>query len=894
MGNCYRLLITTFLIVLPRWAGAHDPGVPDTLRIEAGSIGLGVSSPVVVSVFNDSVVTDFDAALLVASFDSGFARYDSVRYVGRLADPSVLPFRIGNPKDADGVSPDTLIITCLRNALNPLPSGDGPVMELYFTGCTTGLLRIDTSSSSPGGIDFVHSGAGEYHPIFRPKVIEVISPNRPPVLTLPSELPIVAFSSERVEFEVSASSPSEISVQLELLSLTDTDDSSREPIATPKLTGATTKTFSWSPSQQDIGIWSAVFRATDTTGLVSLAAVEIQIVSDERYLVAFERGETKGVPQATGLIRANLDSDPHLDAIVGSSLKVKVLKGRGDGSFSAEDDQPDLPPWSRGATLTDYDGDALLDYAVTGFERVVVYRQSTELCFEEAVSFLPGDTALTINSADFNGDGWDDLAVGTRAGLEIYLNDGQGGYTPGETYAQVFGTTDIEVTNQGSDFNEDGIFDLCLATPSVGGEYSELVVYLGWRDGSFEQTIVRRVKGQIFCNRPGDFNGDAHLDIAWINGTKGYLSIIFGDGDGSFPNELRYAVPSNSPRQLEGVDFDLDGDLDVLVAAFQPGIELNSSFFLFENKLDPLGVNPTSLEIRAGNNASIELRAPGGGRLSRIANSIASGELYLRALDDNAIIDEVAVTRTVEDGRYDLFVKPRQNLAKAETFSLDYNVGDHWFRIAHDQPISPSGYLFPIYPAGGSLVSPEQGEFIHTSLPTFTWESSGVERFELASDIGFADIIESATVTGGVYTLHVVLPYTDSTAYFWRVTSETDSALTPIHAFNAVRIPTDVEESDFPIGLPDSCRLAQNYPNPFNPMTTIEFYLPDGGPVKISIHNVLGQLIKSLMDRSMPPGTYSVDWDATDLFDRPVASGIYFYRMEVGDYSSTRKMVLVR
>jgi len=560
----------------------------------------------------------------------------------------------------------------------------------------------------------------------------------------------------------------------------------------------------------------------------------------------------------------------------------------------AEDDQPDLPPWSRGATLTDYDGDALLDYAVTGFERVVVYRQSTRLHFEKAVSFLPGDTALTINSADFNGDGRDDLAVGTRDGLEIYLNDGQGGYRPGETYAQVFGTTDIEVTNQGSDFNEDGIFDLCLATPSVGGEYSELMVYLGRRDGSFEQTMTRRVRGQIFCNRPGDFNGDAHLDIAWINGAKGYLSIIFGDGDGSFPDELRYAIPSNSPRQLEGVDFDLDGDLDIIVAAYQLGIELNSSFFLFENKLDPLGVSPTGLEIRAGNNASIELRTPGGGRLSRVANSIASGELYLRALDDNAIIDEVAVTRTVENGRYDLFVKPRQNLTIAETFSLDYTVGDHWFRIAHDQPISPSGYLFPIYPAGGSLVSPEQGEFIHTSLPTFTWESSGVERFELATDIGFFEIIESATVTGGVYTLHVVLPYTDSTTYFWRVRSETDSALTPIHVFNAVRIPTNLEDSDPPIGLPDSCRLAQNYPNPFNPMTTIEFYLPKGGPVKISIHNVLGQLIKSLMDRSMPPGTYTVDWDATDLFDRPVASGIYFYRMEAGDYSSTRKMVLVR
>jgi len=92
----------------------------------------------------------------------------------------------------------------------------------------------------------------------------------------------------------------------------------------------------------------------------------------------------------------------------------------------------------------------------------------------------------------------------------------------------------------------------------------------------------------------------------------------------------------------------------------------------------------------------------------------------------------------------------------------------------------------------------------------------------------------------------------------------------------------------------DSCRLAQNFPNPFNPETTIEFYLPTTAPVAITIHNVLGQIIKTLVHGSLPAGTHTVDWDATDLHDRPVASGIYFYRMEVGEFSSTRKMVLVR
>ena len=146
----------------------------------------------------------------------------------------------------------------------------------------------------------------------------------------------------------------------------------------------------------------------------------------------------------------------------------------------------------------------------------------------------------------------------------------------------------------------------------------------------------------------------------------------------------------------------------------------------------------------------------------------------------------------------------------------------------------------------------------------------------------------------GVYTLSGVLPDTDSAIYYWRARSDAHSENTPIYAFNIVRSPTDVDDPESPELLPDSCGLAQNYPNPFNPETTIGFYLPNTSPVSITIHNVLGQLIQTLVHGSLPAGDHTVEWDATDLYDRPVASGIYFYRMEVGEFTSTRKMVLVR
>ncbi|MCD6249466.1 MAG: VCBS repeat-containing protein [candidate division Zixibacteria bacterium] len=949
MNHCYKILIATILIVLPAQVLAHDPGETDTLRFEAGPIGVGMSEPLVISIYNDSAIVSWDAYLLFTSSDSSLLAYDSVRYVGRLADPSVEPVRIVTPKFGDSMSPDSLIIACLMGIGNSLPPGDGPVMELYFTGLKLGTVTIDTLL---GGIDFTHPGyhpsgeASEYLPYYEPLDLDVVQPNRPPEIEVLTELPIVATTRDRIVVELSVSVFTDAPLVVELYSLASTDDSTIVPSSKPEIHSGDPCRFTWRPGYNDVGIWKAIVSATDSTGLTSLIDFEIQIVASEDYLLPLFRTETRGVLQATGLAHGNLDNDPypellvsahpsayspsfgsydflsdgrldaisivtddqftrglvvaylnddpHLDAVVCFFNHPRVYAGQGDGGFVVNDDQPTLIPGVRSAVLTDYDGDARLDYVVTGYDNLQIFRQGDGMRFEPPVLVAIDDTALTVTSADLNLDGWDDLAVGTRAGLDIYLNDGLGNYNRGEHYEQTFGTTDIEVTNHGSDFNGDGLFDLCLATPSVGGIQSELMIYLGNGDGTFEPKLVRRVRGQVFANRPGDFNGDSYLDIAYINGAERYLAIIFGDGHGEFPNELRYRVPDISPRQLDAVDFDLDGDLDLIVAAYNMSTVINSGYFVYVNPLDPSSVNPAQLEVHVSNNASVELRAPSGGRLSRVVNSIASGEMHLRKLDTNAVIDEVVVSGTVENGRYDLLIRPRPNLPAGEPFSLSYQVDNRQFRLVDNQLADLDGFIFPIYPAGSSPISPIQGDFIQTAMPTFTWPSAGVERFELATDLGFGNILESATVGNGVYTLSVVLPDTDSATYYWRARTETVPDASLIYTFNVVHSPPDVDDPDSPDILPDSCRLAQNFPNPFNPETTIEFYLPTTASVAITIHNVLGQLIKTLVHGSLPAGTHMVDWDATDLNDRPVASGIYFYRMEMGEFSSTRKMALVR
>jgi hypothetical protein len=93
---------------------------------------------------------------------------------------------------------------------------------------------------------------------------------------------------------------------------------------------------------------------------------------------------------------------------------------------------------------------------------------------------------------------------------------------------------------------------------------------------------------------------------------------------------------------------------------------------------------------------------------------------------------------------------------------------------------------------------------------------------------------------------------------------------------------------------PRSFNLSQNYPNPFNPSTTIRYNLPRTSQVLLSIYNILGQEIVTLVNAKQIPGDKSVVWDGRDHFGKQVSSGIYIYQVQAGDYSKSRKMVLLR
>jgi hypothetical protein len=106
-------------------------------------------------------------------------------------------------------------------------------------------------------------------------------------------------------------------------------------------------------------------------------------------------------------------------------------------------------------------------------------------------------------------------------------------------------------------------------------------------------------------------------------------------------------------------------------------------------------------------------------------------------------------------------------------------------------------------------------------------------------------------------------------------------------------LPTGVDEPNI-AGLPTRFDLSQNYPNPFNPETAIRYQLAREGEVTLTIHNILGQKVATLVDKKQPAGFFTVIWDGKDVRGMPVSSGVYFYRLKAGEFEKSLKMLLMK
>jgi len=168
------------------------------------------------------------------------------------------------------------------------------------------------------------------------------------------------------------------------------------------------------------------------------------------------------------------------------------------------------------------------------------------------------------------------------------------------------------------------------------------------------------------------------------------------------------------------------------------------------------------------------------------------------------------------------------------------------------------------------------------------WRGGGPQvityRVDIALDSMFMFKIVDSTVTD---TFKVVRSLFDGETYFWRVCARNAGGWGPFsegRRFQSVF--TSVEKME---DRPTCVRLYENYPNPFNPLTTIRYGLPNRSHVTLTVFNTLGQQVAVLQNAEQEAGYHEVQFDASGL-----ASGVYFYRMQAGDFVATKRLLLLR
>jgi len=142
--------------------------------------------------------------------------------------------------------------------------------------------------------------------------------------------------------------------------------------------------------------------------------------------------------------------------------------------------------------------------------------------------------------------------------------------------------------------------------------------------------------------------------------------------------------------------------------------------------------------------------------------------------------------------------------------------------------------------------------------------------------------VNATSISGMTWGQYTDLPTGDGCT---ALTAGTSQAIRP----NLCFVFTPLSENTPSTNVPDKFSLSQNYPNPFNPVTKIEFTLPKQTAVIIKIFDVLGREIRTLVNDVKPAGYYSVDFNASEL-----SSGVYYYKIEAGNFTDVKKMTIIK
>jgi hypothetical protein len=579
-----------------------------------------------------------------------------------------------------------------------------------------------------------------------------------------------------------------------------------------------------------------------------------------------------GVGISSGACWGDIDNDGFLDVFIPSAKwnhNFLYLNDR-SGGFTEVINSPVVidSADSKGGTFGDFDNDGDLDLFVANEEATnFLYTNDGEGTFTQVstgivVSDGENSSSHTSSWIDYNNDGYLDIFVANHRydksdeGQMNFLyqnNEGDGTFTK---ITQGSIVTDIEFTlgANWADYDNDGDSDLFISNSDpTSGNSDANSLYQNNSDGSFKKIIDEPFVtdgGESRCASWGDYNNDGYLDLFVVNRTVGNdqmgLNILYrNNGDGSFTKIVEGPVVTDQGSSYSCCwgDYDNDGDLDLFVA------NRHDNNFLYSNNGDGTFEKVTTGSIVTDSDDS---------RGSTWIDYDNDGDLDLFVANYNFVEDE----DPNNDGEENALYKNEGN-------------NNSWINIKCEGTISNRSAIGAKVRVKALINGKQTWQVREISGQT----SGGFcAQNSLNTEFGFGDaqIIDSISIN-------------------WPSGIQWDTVNVIPNQFLIITEKSAPQSLAAPlINYPQEISLMQNYPNPFNPETVIEYSLSTPENVNLTIFNLSGVLIKTLVNSEKSAGLHKVIWDCTNETGARVGSGIYFYAMHAGDFSSIKKMIHVK
>jgi hypothetical protein len=635
---------------------------------------------------------------------------------------------------------------------------------------------------------------------------------------------------------------------------------------------------------------------------------------------------------AVDLAEADFDQDGDLDVAALTSGIVLLFTGNGDGTFARTDfvNVFDGSIQYGGLVAGDLNGDGFPDVCFgNGEAQLFVALNDMEGNLGEATEVETSVGAYDVATADVDGDGDTDLVATGDGSIQVFANDGAGAFASvGRASASGFSIGNSVST---ADLNLDGHVDVVVTGGSSG-----LNPFYGAGDGSFEAgSTVTTSLDNHYGLIAVDVSGDGKPDIvatSTINTTENELAVRLNATELSGPVELTISElisvldqPLVTPALLLIVDETIsvsDGS-DVLPALLlsvredvhvEDGPAVTPQLLLTVNEDVYVTDRPAlvgGLLLRVDETVTVtDQPAAFGDLLLRVTEAISVNDaprtvpaLLLTVGEAIGVIDGIAVhpallVRVDES----ITVDDRTEFLRAILLRVSESV------VVLDDPGMLTQLLLRIRETIGvkdslaPLLTQDPVDAIEDEVGDLVADGSlniGQARSLLRELSRLENLIDRGRYDAALKVLAAFINHVESLRAEGTLTADEADSLLVLAAALAARIEAEMQEGAASKGgaatespatdLPTEFALAPAWPNPFNPTTTIAFDLPEPAQVRLELYDLLGRRVSLLVDRLYEAGRHEFAVHADDL-----PSGTYFYRMQAGEFTGTRSVVLMK